>query len=161
MNRRANSGVTLIELMIVVVIIGILAGIAYPSYRSYLKQSRRSDAQIALTQAASKQEKFLADCNWYARVANGVRACGTAGATDSILGISNTTPSNHYTLQITAGNITGGCAAFTCGFTIKATPTAGGQQVGDGAFQIDAIGNKQWDRNNNGSFEAGENSWDK
>ena len=161
MKREVLHGFTLVELMIVVVVIGILASIAYPSYRNYTKQSRRSDAKIALTQAAARQEKYFADCNWYARTPGGTRACGTAaGNADTVLGIATTSPNSDYTLAITAGNIpAGGCAAFSCGFTITATPAAGGRQVGDGALRIDAIGTKQWDKNNNSTFDAGENTW--
>jgi type IV pilus assembly protein PilE len=162
MKRASSNGFTLIEMMIVVVIIGVLASIAYPAYNRYSTQTRRSDAKIALTQAASQQERFYSDCNWYARTPNGTRACGTAaGNADSVLGIAITSPDGHYTLGIAAGNISGGCAAYTCGFTITATPAAGGRQVGDGAFRIDALGRKEWDRNNSGTFDANENTWGK
>lgn len=42
---RANSGFTLLELMVTVLIIGILASIAVPSYRSYVERSALSEAQ--------------------------------------------------------------------------------------------------------------------
>lgn len=160
---KRYSGVTLIELMIVVVIVGILAGIAYPSYRNYMTQARRSDAEIALLQAASRQEKFYSDCAWYAvSLTGGARSCGSA--TTGQLGINTaavaaTSPDGHYTLvqPVTAGNIAGGTcvqgtgsAAFTCGYTLIARPTAGGRQVGDGDIRLDAIGNKQ--RNKNGTW---------
>jgi type IV pilus assembly protein PilE len=54
-NRQ--QGVTLIELMVVVMIIGILAGIAYPGYRAQVMRSHRSDAKIALERLAQSLER--------------------------------------------------------------------------------------------------------
>ncbi|WP_422766292.1 type IV pilin protein, partial [Pseudomonas aeruginosa] len=45
---KSNRGFTLIELMIVVVIIAILAGIAYPSYDEYVKRGNRTEGQALL-----------------------------------------------------------------------------------------------------------------
>ncbi len=62
-DRRAGDvskhqrGFTLIELLIAVVIIGIIASIAYPSYTRYVERSVRSDGQTALLQAASEMER--------------------------------------------------------------------------------------------------------
>lgn len=162
MKCRNFHGFTLVELMIVVVIIGILAAIAYPSYQKYMTQTRRSDAKIALTQAAARQEKYFADCSppTYAGSLDGTNPDCAGGKLG--LGAANPdSPKGYYRLAVAAGNIPAGCAALTCGFTITATPKAGGLQDGDGAFRIDALGTKQWDANNNSSFEASENTWGK
>ena len=55
MNRQ--QGVTLIELLVVVMIVGILAAIAYPSYRTHVMRSHRSDAKIALERLAQSLER--------------------------------------------------------------------------------------------------------
>jgi type IV pilus assembly protein PilE len=54
---NSQKGVTLIELMVVVVIIGILAAIAYPSYRAQVMRSHRSDAKIGLERLAQALER--------------------------------------------------------------------------------------------------------
>lgn len=54
-------GFTLIELMIVVAVISILAAIAMPAYREYIKKSRRAEAQSYLMTLAARQQQFLVD----------------------------------------------------------------------------------------------------
>lgn len=138
--------------MVVVAIVGILAAIAYPSYRNYTTQTRRSDAQIALTQAANQQEKFFTEFNWYAATLAGTRSAGTN--TTGVLGISATSPEGYYALSVTAGNIAATCTAFTCGYTLIATPDASKAQANDGKFRIDSTGVKQWDKANNNTYSS-------
>lgn len=101
MRPSSITGFTLIELMIVVVIVGILATIAYPSYNRYMLQTRRSDAHVALTRVAAAQEKLFTDCNWYAAGFGTPRNCGT-GPASGVLGLTNISPDGHYQLQLTA-----------------------------------------------------------
>ena len=63
--RKSMRGVTLTELMIVVVILGILAAVAYPNYRQYAARAKRVEAKSALVQIATKQEAFYLQNNIY------------------------------------------------------------------------------------------------
>ena len=55
--KRLNLGFTLIELMITVVIIGILASIAYPTYTRYVQEARVTDGQAKLMEIAGQLER--------------------------------------------------------------------------------------------------------
>ena len=160
MKRVTLYGFTLIELMIVVVIIGILAAIAYPSYNKYSMQTRRSDAQIALTQAASQQEKFYSDCSHYAQILKGLkttRACGTLvnSYNDGILAMNDSTsatilsPSLHYVITLVAPTASSGTCPITSCYVLQATPATKAQggtglQAGDGNFRITSTSIKTW-----------------
>jgi type IV pilus assembly protein PilE len=52
-----QSGFTLVEVMVTVVIIGILLTVALPSYQDYVKQGKRAEAQQYLLQQANKLER--------------------------------------------------------------------------------------------------------
>lgn len=161
MKKTLPTGFTLIELMIVVVILAVLAAIAYPNYQAYIVQSRRADAQQAILQLANRLEKFFTVCNEYTTNITGTwptaySSCPSQGGAAG-LAWPATSPENYYTLSVEAGP-TGDIATS---YLITATPAAGSTQVGDGNFRMDSTGLKQWDRNNNGTYEASENTWEK
>lgn len=91
------------ELMVVVAIIGIISAIAFPSYNSYMKKSRRADAKVALSKIADKQERYYLQQNTYA-------------ANTAILGLANPVVSDegYYEVTVDAG-------AGPAGFTLTAT----------------------------------------
>jgi type IV pilus assembly protein PilE len=53
------------ELMIVLVIVGIMATLAYPSYREFAARAKRNEAKSALLQIATMQERFYLQNNTY------------------------------------------------------------------------------------------------
>lgn len=64
-----NKGFTLIELMVTVVILGIIAAIALPSYQEQVKKTRRVNAQSDLLELASYMERFYTENFTYAGAA--------------------------------------------------------------------------------------------
>jgi type IV pilus assembly protein PilE len=128
--RRRQRGFTLIELMIVVVIIGILAGIAYPSYQQYVIRGKRSEAQAQMMAIANLQQQYLLANRSY--------------ATKAQLGYSlSTSVTQNYTdtIQRCPGD-TGCPASAVPSFTITFTPTSSSSQASDGILTLNSEGVK-------------------
>lgn len=58
LGRRHASGFTLIEVMIAVLIIAVLAGIAYASYERFVIEGRRKAATACLMEGAQFMERY-------------------------------------------------------------------------------------------------------
>jgi type IV pilus assembly protein PilE len=106
MNARKYAGVTLMELMVVIVILGTLAAIGIPTYRQYMQRTHRTEAKSALLRLAAEEERFYLQNNTYT---NNFVALNTPTGR-SVNGV--------YTLAIPVANVTT--------FTLTATPTPGG-----------------------------------
>ncbi|WP_187329229.1 type IV pilin protein [Halomicronema hongdechloris] len=75
--RRPESGFTLIELLIVIIVLGILAALAYPSYLNMTRRARYAEAKIAMNAIAKELKIYRAEHNRYpAEVASGERPEG-------------------------------------------------------------------------------------
>ena len=62
---KTIKGFTLIELMIVIVVIGILARIAYPSYTDYVIRGKLIEGTSALSNGRVKMEQYFQDNRTY------------------------------------------------------------------------------------------------
>ena len=62
---KRESGFTLIEIMIVVVIIGIIAAIAIPSYQDYVRRAQITEATNGLSDLRVRMEQFFQDNRTY------------------------------------------------------------------------------------------------
>lgn len=68
--RKHQTGVTLIELMIVVIIIAILAAVAYPAFTAQIRQGNRADMQGELQELALQLEQWRAQRFTYPNAAD-------------------------------------------------------------------------------------------
>lgn len=116
-------GVSLLELMIVVVIVGILAAIGYPAYRDYVDRAKRNEAKALLLEIAQNQERYYLQNNSYATLVQ--------------LGYDNPqiTDSGAYSVAIGAADANN--------FTATATWQLGGRESGRcNTFSLDGRGTK-------------------
>jgi type IV pilus assembly protein PilE len=102
--------------MIVLVIIGILLGISLPAYQGYVLRSHRADAQSALLDIASRQERFVAQNNTYTAEVSAVTGLGLGRITSQ---------EDYYNMTVAA------CGTGTIATCYLITATAAGRQVND------------------------------
>ena len=74
-------GVTLIELMVGIAIVGVLAGIAYPNYRDYVVRGNLADASTGLATIRAQMERHFQDNRSYATVGTFTTPCAAAAGT--------------------------------------------------------------------------------
>jgi len=123
---RGKEGVTLIEVMVVVAIVGLLAAIAIPAYNDYITRSRRSDAFTALETVRAAQEMYRAERGEYRD--------GTDFNNNLLAGCRSGMAGDNYTISVDR-------SVSSTQFTATAVPK--NRQAGDYQFRIDQNG-EQW-----------------
>jgi type IV pilus assembly protein PilE len=58
MQKHGKAGFTLIEMMVVIVIIGVLSLIAYPSYLENIRKTKRVEVKVTLVDIAAKMQHY-------------------------------------------------------------------------------------------------------
>ncbi|RYH41979.1 MAG: type IV pilin protein, partial [Alcaligenaceae bacterium] len=138
-NKNVQRGFTLIELMIAVAIVGILAALAYPSYREFIAKSRRAEVKTVLLSAQQWMERFYTENFRYDKNSVGVAV----------------TDASQFPLRFSVSPLPGeGAPVYTIlvvvtdgvrdAYTITATRKVGSFMAGDrcGDYSIDHLGRK-------------------
>lgn len=121
--RKYTGGITLIELMIVIVILGLLAALAYPNYREFAARAKRTEARAALLEISAAQERFYLQNQRFGNM-------GELGYDDPWI-----TDSESYSVTVGAND--------AADFTATATYLLGGEEDAKcGSFTVDGTGAK-------------------
>lgn len=115
--RRRQRGMTLIELLTVIVVLALLSTLAVSSYRRYTLRANRTDATTMLLRIQVAQEKFFLQNNAYADGLAGLTGTPPAGLGIGVNGSDGTTQNGFYVIELTSGDATH--------YTVKATAHAG------------------------------------
>lgn len=128
---KKSFGFTLLELMIVVAVIAILAGLAFGAYNKQVRKSRRAEAKQILSDYALREEKLRSNSAAY------------TNSVTTLLGVGTAPTLTYYDIAIAtpAGNCDTGAAA-AIGNSFQITATAKGDQLQDTACPAFVLSNK-------------------
>ena len=135
-----QRGVTLMEIMIVLAILGVIAAFALPSYQQYNKRANRSQASQILLTIQNREEQYMLDARSYACnlgsgglniVQDGFTCTNDTGTCPNTSKCTN----NFYNVTVTT-------ASSPPGYTITATPITGSYQEADGYLTLTNTGTR-------------------
>lgn len=117
MTTHKQTGMTLIELMIVVAIVGILAGIGIPAYERYTTSAARTTGKTALQTVRAKLENYYINNKAYT---TDISKLGYTASSPSLNKAGDETTGSDAVYTISISN-PGGCTLASC-YTLTATP---------------------------------------
>lgn len=136
MVKQSIKGFTLIELMIVVIVIGILAAIVYPSYQGYIEKGKRVDMMSEMQQIGSRIEANKITYKRYDRIPLNEIFSNT------VSGSGTTFPNTGTALYNVIVSPVSGTTLNGRNWTLTATPISGRQMANDGVLTLDFEGEK-------------------
>jgi type IV pilus assembly protein PilE len=125
-----HRGITLLELLVTLAVVGIIAALALPAYQRHVQRVNRGEAMVALYALLAEQERF--------HLRHGTYASRVVAPPPEGLGMAATTESRRYALAVAL-------AADGQSFIATATPTREGGQASDAeclAFSMDHRGRR-------------------
>lgn len=125
-SQASQAGVTLVELMIVVIIVGLLAAVALPSYRSHVISAGRTEGAGLLMEVMAQQESSY-------------RSNLTYTTSLTSLGYASDPVDSETNLYKVSAEACGTTALTRC-VLLRATPQ--GTQEVDGDLTLDSKSNK-------------------
>lgn len=102
-SRASVAGITLIELMVVVAIIGILSAVAVPAYQDYVARGKIQEATTTLSDLRVKMEQYFQDNRSYLNST----FCAPGAGTTKYFTYACTVVPDATTYEITATGVAG------------------------------------------------------
>jgi type IV pilus assembly protein PilA len=122
--KKNNEGFTLIELLVVIIIIGILAAIALPSFLNQANKARESEAKTYVGSMNRAQQAFYLENNSFSNTLGGLEL-GISNSKNYTYSTSTTGSGSSATASNVATKVTGSVLNEYSGFVSIGTATGG------------------------------------